>query len=54
MKLREAGYHTVESIAFTPKKQLLGIKGISEVKAEKILIEGLNQKLVRKKKALVI
>ncbi|KAI9199822.1 Rad51-domain-containing protein [Polychytrium aggregatum] len=38
-KLIEAGYHTVESIAFTPKKQLLTIKGISEAKADKILAE---------------
>ncbi|KAJ3292306.1 recombinase rad51 [Blyttiomyces sp. JEL0837] len=38
-KLSEAGFHTVESIAYTPKKALLGIKGISEVKADKILAE---------------
>ncbi|ORX40976.1 putative recombinase [Kockovaella imperatae] len=38
-KLREAGYHTVESVAFTPKKQLCTVKGISEAKAEKILQE---------------
>lgn len=41
-KLRDAGYHTVESIAFTPKKQLCTIKGISEAKAEKILAEGMS------------
>ena len=39
-KLKDAGYHTVESIAFTPKKALLAIKGISEAKADKILAEG--------------
>lgn len=39
-KLREAGYHTVEAVAFTPKKQLCTVKGISEAKAEKILTEG--------------
>jgi len=39
-KLREAGYYTVESIAYTAKKQLLTIKGISEAKADKILSEG--------------
>lgn len=39
-KLAEAGYHTVESVAFTPKKQLCTIKGISEAKADKILAEG--------------
>ncbi|XP_059471236.1 DNA repair protein RAD51 homolog A [Neocloeon triangulifer] len=38
-KLEEAGYHTVESIAFAPKKQLITIKGISEQKADKILAE---------------
>ncbi|CAG7718085.1 unnamed protein product, partial [Allacma fusca] len=38
-KLQEAGFHTVESVAFTPKKCLIGIKGISEAKAEKILAE---------------
>jgi DNA repair protein RAD51 len=36
-KLKEHGYHTVESIAFTPKKHLLLIKGISDTKADKIL-----------------
>jgi DNA repair protein RAD51 len=39
-KLAEAGYHTVESVAFTPKKQLCTIKGISEAKVDKILAEG--------------
>ena len=34
------GFHTVESIAYTPKKALLAIKGISEAKADKILAEG--------------
>lgn len=35
-KLGEAGYHTVESIAYAPKKALIMIKGISEAKADKI------------------
>ena len=43
-KLKEAGYYTVESIVYAPKKSLLAIKGISEAKADKIMIEG--QKLV--------
>ena len=43
-KLREAGYHTIESIVYTPKKALLAIKGISEAKADKIIAEA--QKLV--------
>uniref|UniRef100_A0A182QW53 DNA repair protein RAD51 homolog n=1 Tax=Anopheles farauti TaxID=69004 RepID=A0A182QW53_9DIPT len=38
-KLAEAGFHTVESVAYAPKKQLLTIKGISEAKADKILQE---------------
>lgn len=38
-RLCEAGYHTVEALAFTPKKQLMTIKGFSESKAEKILKE---------------
>ncbi|KAF9987694.1 recombinase rad51 [Modicella reniformis] len=36
-KLKEAGYHTVESIAYTPKKAFLLLKGISEAKADKII-----------------
>ena len=39
-KLADAGLHTVEAVAFTPKKNLLTIKGISEQKAEKIIAEG--------------
>ena len=39
-KLTEAGFHTVEAVAYTPKKNLISIKGISEQKAEKILAEG--------------
>eukprot|EP00180_Rhodochaete_pulchella_P001889 Plantae.Rhodophyta-Rhodochaete_pulchella.ctg28342.p1 GENE.Plantae.Rhodophyta-Rhodochaete_pulchella.ctg28342~~Plantae.Rhodophyta-Rhodochaete_pulchella.ctg28342.p1 ORF type:complete len:342 (-),score=57.67 Plantae.Rhodophyta-Rhodochaete_pulchella.ctg28342:440-1465(-) len=36
-KLVEGGYHTVESVAFSMKKSLLGVKGISEAKADKIM-----------------
>jgi DNA repair protein RAD51 len=39
-KLAEAGLNTVEAVAFTPKKHLLTIKGISEQKADKIIAEG--------------
>ncbi|KAI5170642.1 DNA repair protein RAD51 [Nematocida sp. LUAm3] len=39
LKLTEAGYHTVESIAFTPKKHLLLIKGFSETKVDKVIKE---------------
>ncbi|KAI7870571.1 DNA repair protein RAD51 [Spinellus fusiger] len=38
-KLREAGFHTVESIAYASKKHLLSIKGISETKADKLMAE---------------
>lgn len=38
-KLEEAGYHTVEAVAFAPKKSLITIKGISEAKADKLLAE---------------
>ncbi|CAI5730071.1 unnamed protein product [Hyaloperonospora brassicae] len=36
-KLKEAGMHTVDAVAMATKKQLVAIKGISEVKAEKML-----------------
>jgi DNA repair protein RAD51 len=39
-KLQEAGLHTMESVAYTPKKVLCAIKGISEAKADKIIAEG--------------
>ncbi|KAJ2364075.1 recombinase rad51, partial [Coemansia sp. RSA 2607] len=38
-KLNEAGYYTVESVAYTPRKQLLTIKGFAEAKVDKILAE---------------
>lgn len=36
-KLEEAGFHTVEAVAFTPKKHLIIVKGLSEAKVEKII-----------------
>ena len=36
--MEEAGFHTVEAVAFTPKKALIAIKGISEAKADKIIV----------------
>jgi DNA repair protein RAD51 len=36
-KLEEGGYHTVEAVAFTPKKHLVLVKGLSEAKVDKIL-----------------
>ena len=38
-KLREAGLCTVESVAYSTKKSLATIKGISEAKVEKLLAE---------------
>jgi hypothetical protein len=39
-KLSDAGLNTVEAVAFTPKKNLIAIKGISDAKADKIITEG--------------
>lgn len=36
-KLEEAGFHTVEAVAFTPKKHLVQVKGLSENKVDKII-----------------
>ena len=36
-KLVEAGFNSLESIAYTPKKNLVLIKGLSDVKVEKII-----------------
>ena len=36
----EGGFHTVESVAYTPKMVLERIKGVSEQKATKVLVEG--------------
>jgi Helix-hairpin-helix domain len=44
-KLQEAGLHTVESVAYTPKKVLCAIKGISEAKADKIIAEGMSPRI---------
>lgn len=38
-KLADAGYHTVESIAYSLKKQIMTVKGISDTKAEKLIAE---------------
>jgi len=39
-KLQEAGFYTVESIVYAPRKKLCDVKGISEAKADKIQLEG--------------
>jgi DNA repair protein RAD51 len=36
----DGGYQTVESVAYTPRRVLEQLKGISEQKAAKILAEG--------------
>jgi DNA repair protein RAD51 len=36
----DGGYNTVESVAYTPRRALEQLKGISEQKAQKILTEG--------------
>jgi len=36
-KLEESGFHTVEAVAFTPKKHLIIVKGLSEAKVDKII-----------------
>jgi DNA repair protein RAD51 len=37
----DGGFNTVESVAYTPRRVLEQIKGISEQKATKILAEGM-------------
>lgn len=39
-KLRDAGLCTVEAVAYSPRKELLQIKGISEAKVDKIIEAG--------------
>ncbi|WVZ51042.1 hypothetical protein U9M48_002233 [Paspalum notatum var. saurae] len=39
-KLKDSGLHTVEAVAYTPRKDLLQIKGISEAKVDKIIEAG--------------
>jgi DNA repair protein RAD51 len=38
-KLKAEGFNTIESIAYTPRRALVAVKGISEAKAEKISME---------------
>lgn len=45
-KLEDAGFHTIEAVAYAPKKELLNIKGISEAKADKILVRN-DSRLIR-------
>ena len=35
-KLKEGGFHTVESVSFASKRELTEIKGVSEAKVGKI------------------
>lgn len=41
-KLRDAGLCTVEGVAYTPRKDLLQIKGISDAKVDKIVEAGMS------------
>ncbi|XP_013106973.2 DNA repair protein RAD51 homolog A [Stomoxys calcitrans] len=36
-RLKNAGFHTVESVAFAPKKELLALKGFSDSKVDKLV-----------------
>lgn len=38
-KLREGGFMTVEAVAYSTRKRLLAVKGISEAKADKLIAE---------------
>lgn len=38
-KLSEAGYNTVQSLAFAPRKELLEVKGFSDAKVDKVIKE---------------
>ncbi|SPQ97444.1 DNA repair protein RAD51 like protein [Plasmodiophora brassicae] len=38
-KLKDAGFHTVEAVAYATRKALIAIKGITEAKADKLLQE---------------
>lgn len=38
-KMKSEGFHTIESIAYTPRRALIAVKGISEAKAEKFSLE---------------
>ncbi len=45
-KLQEAGLHTVEAVAYTPKKMLYSIKGLSEAKVDKIMVKYLLKRIM--------
>ncbi|KAI8366946.1 Rad51-domain-containing protein [Choanephora cucurbitarum] len=38
-RLQEAGFYTIDAIAYSPRKALLAIKGFSEAKVDKIMKE---------------
>lgn len=39
--LHDGGYYTVESVAYTPRRALEQIKGISDLKANRMITEGM-------------
>lgn len=45
-KLKDFGHCTVESVAYSPRKDLLQIKGISEAKVDKIIEAGMLKSIV--------
>ena len=45
-KLQEHGYHSVEALAYAPKKELVTIKGISEAKADKVIVRNIRFLLI--------
>lgn len=49
-KLKEAGYYTYESLAFTTRRELRNVKGISDQKAEKIMVSISKNQLIRELK----
>ena len=41
-KLKHAGHYMVEAVAYSPKKELVQIKGLSDAKVDKIIEAGMS------------
>lgn len=41
-KLKDVGHCTVEAVAYSPKKELVQIKGLSDAKVDKIIEAGMS------------
>ncbi|KAG5403491.1 hypothetical protein IGI04_009610 [Brassica rapa subsp. trilocularis] len=52
-KLRDAGLCTVEGVAYTPRKDLLQIKGISDAKVDKIVEAGIASQLHAQRQEII-